>query len=131
MHEMGIAASVVDIVRQHVTDDQAPLVRRICMRVGEMAGVQTESLAFCFEAIVAGTPLAGAALIVEVVPAVRACRGCGERFGDSSFLATCPACGSAEVPFVSGAELTVSELELDDENEASGHEIRQAAGARP
>ncbi len=129
MHEMGIASSVVDIVLQHVTDAQAPLVRRVCVRVGELAGVQTESLAFCFEAIVAGTPLAGAALIVETVPAVRACRGCGERFGDSSFLAACPACGSAEVPFVSGSELTVSELELEDEGEASVAENRLAAGA--
>ena len=94
-----------------------------------MAGVQTESLAFCFEAIVAGTPLEGAALIVDVVPAVRACRVCGERFGDSSFLATCPACGSAEVPFVSGAELTVSELELDDELEAAVGGDGRAAGA--
>ena len=88
---MGIASSVLDIVRQYVPEAQAPLVRRVSVRVGEMAGVQTESLAFCFEAIVAGTSLAGAALIVEMVPAVRACRDCGERFGDSSFLAACPA----------------------------------------
>ena len=129
MHEMGIASSVVDIVRQYVTDAQAPLVRKVCVRVGEMAGVQTESLAFCFDAIIAGTPLEGAALIVELVPAVRACRGCGERFGDSSFLATCPSCGSAEVPFVAGSELTVSELELDDEIEAGVNDNGQVAGA--
>ena len=60
------------------------------VRVGELAGCRPTRWAFCFEAIVAGTPLAGAALIVESgaggagVPRVR------ERFGDSSFLATAP-----------------------------------------
>jgi hydrogenase nickel incorporation protein HypA/HybF len=127
---MGIAASMVDIIRQYVTDTQAPFVRRVHVRVGELAGVQTDSLAFCFEAIVAGTSLQSAALDIEHVPAVRACRGCGERFGDGALLATCPACGSREVPFVSGAELTVSELELDDEAEMSADDTGQVAGAR-
>ena len=130
MHEMGIAASVVDIVHQYVTDAQASLVRRVHVRVGELAGVQTESLAFCFEAIVAGTTLQGATLDIEHVPAVRACRGCGERFGDGVCLAICPACGSGEVPFVSGSELTVSELELDDEVETPVDDAGQVAGAR-
>lgn len=129
MHEMGIAASVVDIVRQYVTDAQAPLVRRVHVRVGDLAGIQPESLAFCFEAIVAGTSFQGATLQIERVPAVRACRGCGERFAGESLLATCPACGSGEAPFVAGSELSVSELELDDEGETAANGNERVAGA--
>ena len=80
MHEMGIAASVLDLVRQDVPVIQGPLVRRVTVRVGELAGVQADSLRFCFEALVAGTPYQSAALAIEQLAAMRACRGCGTEF---------------------------------------------------
>ena len=120
MQEMGIAASVLDIVRQYVPEAQAPLVRRVTVRVGELAGVQTDSLRFCFEAIVAGTPYQSAALAIEYIAAVRACRRCGTEFPSAALLAACPACGSAEAPLVGGSELSVAEVELDDEHDSAG-----------
>jgi hydrogenase nickel incorporation protein HypA/HybF len=109
MHEMGIAASVLDIVRQYVPEARGPLVRRVTVRVGELAGVQTDSLRFCFEAIIAGTPYQSAAL----------CR-CGTEFPSAALLAACPACGSADATFVGGSELSVAEVELDDEHDSAG-----------
>jgi hydrogenase nickel incorporation protein HypA/HybF len=70
MHEMGIAESVLEIVRQYVPEPNGQLVRRVSVRVGEFAGVQVDSLRFCFEAIVAGTPYQAASLAIEQVPAV-------------------------------------------------------------
>jgi hydrogenase nickel incorporation protein HypA/HybF len=67
MHELGLAQSVFDIVRTYVPVDQAPLVRRVRMRVGDVAGVLVESLEFCFEVTVAGTPYASAVLAVDRV----------------------------------------------------------------
>ena len=69
MHEMGIASSVLDIVRQYVPEARAPLVRRVTVRVGEFAGVQVDSLRFCFEAIVADTAYQAAWLEIERIPA--------------------------------------------------------------
>ncbi len=85
MHEMGIAESVLDIVRQYVPEARGPLVRRVTVRVGEHAGVQVDSLRFCFEAIVAGTVYEAAWLAIERVPSV--------------------------------GDLSVTELELDDEDQ--------------
>jgi hydrogenase nickel incorporation protein HypA/HybF len=119
MHEMGIAASVLDIVRQYVPEARGPLVRRVTVRVGELAGVQTDSLRFCFEAIIAGTPYQSAALAIEYIAAVRVCR-CGTEFPSAALLAACPACGSADATFVGGSELSVAEVELDDEHDSAG-----------
>ena len=114
MHEMGIAASVLDIVRQYVPDAQAPLVRRVSVRVGELAGVQAESLRFCFDAMVAGTPYGAATLAIEYIPAVRRCRPCGTSFPGAAWLARCPTCGAPDAPLEGGDELSVTEVELDD-----------------
>lgn len=67
MHELGVAQSVLDIVRTYVPMDQAGNVREVRLRVGDRAGVLIESLEFCFGVAVAGTPFAGAALAVDRV----------------------------------------------------------------
>lgn len=65
MHELGVAQSILDLVRQHVPEEQGGDVRAVTVRVGEFAGIVTESLDFCFGAIVAGTPYDRAFLTIE------------------------------------------------------------------
>jgi hydrogenase nickel incorporation protein HypA/HybF len=93
------------------------------VRVGELAGVQADSLVFCFEAIVAGTPYDAATLAIEYIPAVRQCCACGTTFPGGRFLASCPACGGADVPLEGGGELSVTEVELDDEDAGEGRGV--------
>ncbi len=68
MHELGIATSILDIVRQHVPDERAGLVRRVRVRIGELAGVVPETLEFCFSVAVEGTAYRSAVLHIEHVP---------------------------------------------------------------
>ena len=67
MHELGVAQSIVDIVRAHVPPAQAAAVREVRIRVGDRAGILIESLEFCFGAAVAGTPYGAAVLAVDRV----------------------------------------------------------------
>jgi hydrogenase nickel incorporation protein HypA/HybF len=67
MHELGVAASILDIVRAHVPAGQAGAVREVRVRIGDRAGILIESLEFCFGVAVAGTPYASAALVVDRV----------------------------------------------------------------
>jgi hydrogenase nickel incorporation protein HypA/HybF len=112
VHELGLAASVLDIVREHVPERQAPLVRRVRVRIGELAGVQVDSLRFCFDAIVLDTPFRRADLAIEVVAAVRTCRSCGAETLGAKLLATCPRCGGSDATMTGGAELQVVDVEL-------------------
>lgn len=68
MHEMGIAAAILEVVHRYVPDTRAELVRRVHIRIGEQTPVLPESLDFCFCAIVAGTRYASARLAIERVP---------------------------------------------------------------
>jgi Zn finger protein HypA/HybF involved in hydrogenase expression len=57
MHEMGIANSVLDAVHQELDRFPQRRAAKVGLRVGELAGVDQESLQFCFEAVVKGSEL--------------------------------------------------------------------------
>jgi len=55
MHEMGIASSVLEAVHKALHLYPGHRAAKVGLRIGEHAGVDTESLRFCFEALVKGT----------------------------------------------------------------------------
>lgn len=55
MHEMGIAASIIESVHKELHRYPQHRATRVGLRIGEFAGVDRESLKFCFEAQVKGT----------------------------------------------------------------------------
>lgn len=114
MHELTIAAGILDIVQHNVLTADAPRVRAIRVRIGEMAGVVPDSLAFCFDAIVADTPYAAAYLEIDRVPVVATCAECGCATALSGPQFVCPACGALGMAIQCGEELQVVEVELDD-----------------
>jgi hydrogenase nickel incorporation protein HypA/HybF len=126
MHELSIAQNIIDIVRQAVPPARAPAVTSVRVRLGSLSGVVAESLAFCFEALVGDTPLARARLAIERVPTACACRACGARFEPDGFIFFCPSCGSGEVRVLSGHDLQVVDVELDDVPAGQGAPERDA-----
>jgi len=121
MHEVGLAASILDIVRQYVPEERAGLVRRVRVRIGEMAGVVPDSLAFCFTAAVEGTPYGRAILDIEHVPLMGRCQDCGVSMSMRTATFWCPGCGSPRVHLISGREMQVEDVELDDEPAGSAN----------
>jgi hydrogenase nickel incorporation protein HypA/HybF len=118
MHEMSIAQSILDVVRQyakgndHARDGDVPKVKSIRLRIGEMAGVVPESLRFCFEVASEGTAAQGAELLIDEVPIRCRCASCNAEFSVEHFLFLCPTCGTPDVEVISGNELDVVELDL-------------------
>jgi hydrogenase nickel incorporation protein HypA/HybF len=115
MHELSIAQSIVDIAGQYVPRNRQNGIRMIRVRVGDLAGVVPDSLSFCFTAVTAGTPMAEALLEIEHVPYVIHCTGCEQDSTTEPGLALCPHCGSAATRILSGTELQVMTIDLDDE----------------
>jgi hydrogenase nickel incorporation protein HypA/HybF len=50
MHELGIAQSILDAIRRETASHPGARAVKAGVCVGPMAGVDCESLAFCFEA---------------------------------------------------------------------------------
>jgi Zn finger protein HypA/HybF involved in hydrogenase expression len=65
MHELGIAVSVLDMLRREVEARPGAQLREATLRVGEFSGVDIESLRFCLETAAQETRLAGARFQME------------------------------------------------------------------
>jgi hydrogenase nickel incorporation protein HypA/HybF len=113
MHEMSIAQSLIEILREEMGRHGAQHLRSVRLRVGEMSAVVPESLSFSFEVITSGTPLEGARLVIETVPPEGRCAECGEQFEIKDYVFLCPVCGGARVETVAGQELALVDMEVD------------------
>lgn len=119
MHELAIAQNILDIVRQSVPEEQASAVRNVRIRVGQLSGLVPDSLDFCFGVIVKETRMRQAKLVIEQVPTVSRCMECARSFDVEDLAFICPACKSTNLELVTGKELEIVEIELeDDSNEA-------------
>jgi hydrogenase nickel incorporation protein HypA/HybF len=114
MHEMSVAISIVDAVCETARKDGALSVSRIELVVGRLAGIQVESLRFCFSSAAKGTLAEDAVLAVEEPEARGECGDCGSRFPVSFFYAECPVCRSLKVRIVSGEEFMIQSIIIEE-----------------
>ncbi len=111
MHELAIAESVVKIASRHANGRR---VTKVQMKVGHLRQVVPSALAFSFELVAEGTPVEGAELEMEEVPATGMCRECGVESRLRNFPLQCQACGSFDLEILRGEELMVESLELEE-----------------
>ena len=111
MHELSIAGSVVEIASRQANGRRVTKVR---MKVGHLRQVVPSALAFSFELVAEGTPAEGAELEMEEVPATGRCRACAEESRFDGFPLQCASCGGFDLEILSGEELLVESLELEE-----------------
>jgi hydrogenase nickel incorporation protein HypA/HybF len=117
MHELAIAEAVIDIAAAHAAGRRVTSVQ---VKIGHLRQVVPAALEFSFALAAEGTPVAGARLDIEHVPAAGACRSCGAESELDGFPLACRACGGLDVEVIRGEELQVASLECDDEVAVSG-----------
>jgi hydrogenase nickel incorporation protein HypA/HybF len=117
MHELSIASAIVATAEKHAGGSAVSVVT---VRAGRLRQVVPESLEFYWGIVTRGTVCDGARLELEVVQAVLACGDCGHQWslGEPSFR--CPACGETDVAVVSGQELEVESIEIEEEEACIG-----------
>jgi hydrogenase nickel incorporation protein HypA/HybF len=115
MHELSIARSVAQIASRHAGGRR---VHRVELRVGHLRQVVPSALAYAFDVVTAGTPVAGAELVIVSVPVQVRCRGCGAETVIEAFPVRCERCGGLDVEIVAGEELLVDAIEVSDDEPA-------------
>lgn len=108
MHELGLTRSVVAIVSEAAKGRR---VGRVTLDIGAFAGVMPQAIAFCFDIVAEGTPLAGARLEINEIKGRARCRCCGADFATTSPHQPC-ACGARDVERLAGEEFKIREMEL-------------------
>jgi hydrogenase nickel incorporation protein HypA/HybF len=112
MHEMGIMQSVLEAVRKEAALHAPAHVQKVGLRVGEWSGVDTESLRFCFEAMVKDSDLEPLELEIDYQRRLNYCTVCKETFPIERYSIECPGCGSLATEPAGGTELEIVYLEL-------------------
>ena len=112
---MGIALQIIEIAQAAIPKDLNEVrVAKVNLSVGKLAAVVPDSLLFCFELVAEDTPFAGAELVIEEIPVVARCKDCQTRWTIEDSRFECPKCHSGQIEILSGRELDVMSIEVDD-----------------
>ena len=111
MHEMSITQGIIDLCLEHAGSRR---VISLDVEIGELSSVVPEAVEFCFEACSRETLLEGARLNIIRIPGLGNCRECGRHTPLAELFGSCRHCGSNRVSIVTGEELRVREIEVDD-----------------
>jgi hydrogenase nickel incorporation protein HypA/HybF len=117
MHELGIAQSIMQIVLSEAEKARARKVLKVTVKVGELAGVLPDSLTFCFNLLAKSTIAEHALLTIEKVPIRGYCSQCESEFVIADHRYCCTTCGNKHIELVSGRELQIGQLEIEDETD--------------
>lgn len=121
MHEMAIAMEIVDIAKDSIPLDlQDARVRRINLQVGKLSAIVPDSLRFCFDLVIKGTSLEGAQLVIQQRPVLVRCRTCQTQWTVTEPVFLCGACGNGSIDMLSGRELDIISIEIEDEDRPCG-----------
>jgi hydrogenase nickel incorporation protein HypA/HybF len=111
VHELSIAQALIEIVDRHAAGRR---VTRVEVKVGRLRQVVPDALDFAFELVAQGTPVEGAELVLEDVPAAGTCGSCGSDTPLPELPLACRRCGSFDVALTQGEELRVEALEIEE-----------------
>jgi hydrogenase nickel incorporation protein HypA/HybF len=113
MHEASIMESALGSAAAEMRKAGAREILRMKLRVGVLSGVVPEALKFAFESLKGATPAAGAALEIELMPAVFRCLDCAAEAELEEMAFHCPRCRGCLVLDHGGNELELTQLELN------------------
>ncbi len=90
-------------------------VTRVMIRVGGVRKINPEVMSFIFAAASKDTPAEGALLSVMILPVTVKCLSCGKISVSEDSEFACPLCGSKNVQILSGLELNIEALEVEND----------------
>ena len=117
VHEVGVMQSALELAEEQARLRGATRIHRITLRIGPLAGVEPEALAFAFDVVTTGTMAEGATLTVDAVPVVCFCETCAQEFAPADFVFACPRCGALSGEVRSGRELELTSLEVSGDGD--------------
>lgn len=117
MHEMAIAQSLIEILREEMQKHGVTKLKRVHVMHGALSGVVPDALSQAFSVLTMGTNMSEAYLELEEVPLKLKCADCGAEFSpveDLLLLMPCPNCGE-EIghQVIEGKELYINGMDAD------------------
>lgn len=113
MHELALAEEIVRAAVRAL-DGQPDRLTAMEVEVGALSGTVAGTLEFCLRQVLDQRGLAGVEGRIVFAPARLAC-DCGCEYETDDVFAPCPACGGYVRDVLSGKDVVLKHLEVDDE----------------
>ena len=113
MHEMSLAEGVLQIIEDAARSEGFTQVKAVWLEIGQLAGVEKESLCFYFDVVTRNSIAQDARLEIIEVPGQGWCMQCAGKVLVAALFDSCPQCGSYQIEVTSGDEMRVKELEVE------------------
>lgn len=113
MHEMALSQQIVETAAR-AAEDREGRISGICIEVGALSATNVESLSFWLQETLKSRGL-GDAEVEMKQPAARVRCECGEDYEADDMFAGCPECGGFSREVVSGKEVTVKWVEVEED----------------
>jgi len=114
MHELSVCLSLLREVERVARENNAGRVTQISVTVGPLSGVEPALLHNAYPLAVAGTIAEHAEFRIDVSDVVVKCSQCGAETPAKPNRLLCGECGDFRTNLVSGDEMVLKSLELDD-----------------
>ncbi|MGV8123310.1 MAG: hydrogenase maturation nickel metallochaperone HypA [Candidatus Xenobiia bacterium LiM19] len=119
MHEMSVLLNIFETVeetlRKQFENTAEVKVEKITLQAGKLSMVVPEALQFAFTVAREGTIFQKALLDIKEIPLVATCNECGEKITMDRPVFTCTKCDSFDLHIISGRELFIESVEIEEE----------------
>ncbi len=117
MHEASIAQHIIDQLNERIADGTLPpRIEKIHLKIGKLTAVVPDNLAFMFGVLVQGSDLEKVQLDMTEIAVRCQCLHCNVEYEAEEMNFWCRECGSPEVKIVTGRELLIDSVEVEDAN---------------
>jgi len=113
MHEYHIVESIVKQILEKAKTSGAKKITCVTLILGELSGLQEESIRVYFDTLSKDNMLEGAKLIIKPVKSKLKCNACGTIFEHERSNFSCPKCSGLGVLINSGKEFYIDNIEIE------------------
>jgi hydrogenase nickel incorporation protein HypA/HybF len=112
MHELSLAASLIELIEDEARRSGFARVSKVWLEIGALAGVEPEALRLGFEALAPSTCAQGAELEILTPPGLALCLDCQLDIEIAAYHEGCPQCGGHRLQVTGGTQFLLKELEV-------------------
>ena len=119
MHEFSICEGIVKAAVEEMAKVNPPAkaLRKTTVVVGALHQIVPENLTFAYDVLTRDTPAAGSELELRFVPIRAKCGDCEWQGEIQQPLFLCGGCNSGNIELLSGKELYVENLEIEQDGD--------------
>ncbi|WP_211310901.1 hydrogenase maturation nickel metallochaperone HypA [Halomonas denitrificans] len=112
VHELSLCRSLIRQAARVAAEHGAPRIRRLCVRIGPLSGVEVALMREAFPLASRDTPAEGARLEIATAPVRVHCPRCAQETEARVNDLTCPRCGDWQTRLTGGDELLLVSVDL-------------------